>query len=139
MSHKHVYVVARITNYIGRLCIGSNCPKALARHIEDHDVLNALFDGRLDNSGLKLITVGMDGEDKDTSICIVLGAMVPNEYSMHYSDVVKLLDKALFNEGPSMFWNHNTNYIIVEDTVQGNWWTNVTKEMNRSYAIEHLN
>lgn len=135
MSLKDVYVVARISNHKGMLGVNGNCPKALARQIEDQDLPAELF-GCLYKEGLKLVIVGMDGEGENTHTCVLMGTSVPTEHMLHYCNVVNVLDKSLFSEGKSMFWSHNANYIIIEDPTQARWWVDVVKEMNQSYTIE---
>jgi hypothetical protein len=135
MSLKDIYVVARIVNHQGMLCVNENCPKVLARHIEDQELSSELF-GCFYKEGLKLVIVGMDGEGENTHTCVIIGASVPTELLLHYSKVVKVLDKSLFSEDKGMFWSHNANYIIIEDHIQALWWIEVVKEMNQSYTIE---
>lgn len=138
MSLKDVYVVARISNHRGKLCVIGNNPKVLARHIEDEDISSELF-GCFQHDGLKLIIVGIDNEGENTHTCVLMGVSVPTEHMIHYCDVVKALDKRLFVDGKSMFWSHNVTYIIIEDRVQAMWWIDVVKEMKKSYTIEIQN
>ncbi len=130
MSIKEMYVVARVGNHQDKLVVRSDDARGLARYIEDNNILSKLFG--VDCGGLRLISVGMNGSE----MCVLMGATVPEGHKVEYGELVKVLDKSLFEDDKSMFWSYNATYILTENYEQLKWWMEVVKEMDQSYTIE---
>lgn len=134
MSIKYIHIVARIHNATDSLCV-KNDPKAIARYIDDHNLYDVLL-GTKTTGDYKMVIAGTDGKGEDAHMCFMVGATVPSEYIVEYTDIVKGFDNALCPNNSSLFWSHNATYIIVEHHSHTEWWTSVIKEMNNSYQIE---
>ena len=145
MSLKEIFVVARVRNASAHLCVTNNDPKAIARYIDDNNLYNVLLNTTTQNEGIKIVAVGVSGKDENAVTCIMVGASVPYEHKVSYSNVFKNFEHALckVDEGKinynKMFWSSDATYIIIDaeyDHEQVEWWSQVVKEMEHSYHIE---
>ena len=140
MSVKEVYVVARVCNASETLCVKSADPKVVARYIDDNRLYDALL-GICTVEGLRTVVVGAYNKEEGTHVCLMVGATVPVEHNIEYSNVIKGFDDVLSPiNSKSMFWSHNATYVIIDSTLnncgQVEWWKQVIKEMSPSYQIE---
>jgi hypothetical protein len=136
MSTKEVYVVARVCNAND---IKSADPKVIARYIDDNSLYDTLL-GVDTDEGLKTVIVGTDGKEENTHMCMMVGATVPVEFVLEYSEVIKHFDNVLSKINTNIFWSYHATYAIIDalhdNGKQAEWWTQVIKEMNYSYQIK---